>query len=683
MSLDQLPNELLADICSFLDGPRSVSSLALTCRRLNEFTKRDAWKALLRGRFASKILLQDETNDPGKNGALRLSDARNAVHGLTTLYRNWDRKAFVARYLSPSDPTIDMSTWRATRWQKAPGQTMGYQPNIDSYDRLVGGEWASRREVLVWSAGTQILMRVKRTSSADRPGSRDITVSEQADSFNQPASWYTWKQPDSEEGRDDILAMSLFRPEQSSTGKDEIEDIVIGGDFGLSVLHANLTRGELQTFQYEVDDRGVSSISISPAKEPRIAASFNNNDIALYPALNQEQVDRPIASISNVSPVAQGSSRIKDSRFLSDTKLAVSLLGSYYPIQIFEVISTGLYPVPYRTIGNNELSWAGRAVSHGVPDSPGTIYALESLPSDVCGSNGNGDIFLSGAYDGVVRLHDLRSPRGYEIKFSDPTDDSPIFSLRSQGTERFIVGASQHSMLKVFDVRLSGNRAHESIPLSPVSSHSNGSHPSKWPASPYYPSKQPNTGWNLYTSPRSVRPRLQNSSVYSLSLPSPSSPFIYAGIEDAVIEFAFTSILDRHPDPIFTPTLSYSEQDSSIDVVKSWDPKGDVVNMGMYEWSDKSQGMGMQLVNQASVKRTAAYWDAKENNVSTQAEAGHMKVLDERWRVPPEEGERWTRGEEPGIPHRNRGNRGARGWQSGRGRRGGRGRGRGAATSVS
>lgn len=587
----------------------------------------------------------------------------------------------MARYIDPSYPTIDMSTWRDVQWRKARGQTMGYQPHIDSYDSLLGGEWASRREVLVWSAGTQILMRIRRTNSGERPIPRDGNSAEQVDSFNQPVSWYTWKKPDSEEGRDDILALSLFRPDQKGAGGDGTEIIAIGGDFGLSMLHANVTKRELLTSQYDVKLREVSSITISPDKEPLVAASFVNNDLALYPTPTYEQIDHPIESTSEIRAVAPRNSRIKTSRFLSGTKLAVGLLGEYYPIQVFEVTPTGFSPVADRTIGNNELAWAGRAESDGVPHNLGTIYALEALPSDFSGSNASGDIFLTGAYDGVVRLHDLRSPRGYELKFSDPTNDSPIFSLKPHGTERIIVGTSRHSMLKVFDVRLSGNCAYESIPVPRASSLPNGQSSFRLHAPPNFPSKQPNTGWNLYTSPRSVRPRLQNSSVYSLSLPSPTSPFLYAGIEDAVIEFAFTSVLDRHPDPMFTPTLSYSEQDGSIDVVKSWDPEGDVVNMGMYEWSDRSAGVGMQLVNQASVKRTAAYWKGKDKTANIGADVENKKALDERWRAPSDEGERWVRGEQPAIPHRSRGNHGARGRRGGRGARG-RGRGRGAAASV-
>ena len=41
------------------------------------------------------------------------------------------------------------------------------------------------------------------------------------------------------------------------------------------------------------------------------------------------------------------------------------------------------------------------------------------------------------------------------------------------------------------------------------------------------------------------------SSVYSLASPSSSSPYLYAGVENAVLELAFTSILDKHPDPTY------------------------------------------------------------------------------------------------------------------------------------
>jgi hypothetical protein len=146
-TLSTLPNEIISIITSHFDTPRDLLHLSLTSRRLAQFAKLDGWKALLKGRFHINGLD---------------ADAQNSVHGLTTLYRNWERKGFIARYLEPSIETTSLNTWEPAPWRGPRGQTMGYRPSIDSYEETLGS-WGGRREVLAWSAGTQIVMREKET----------------------------------------------------------------------------------------------------------------------------------------------------------------------------------------------------------------------------------------------------------------------------------------------------------------------------------------------------------------------------------------------------------------------------------------------------------------------------------------------------------------------------------------
>ncbi|KAJ8110498.1 hypothetical protein OPT61_g6678 [Boeremia exigua] len=164
-TLSTLPNEIISIITSHFDRPRDLLHLALTCRRLSEFAKLDGWKALLKGRFHISGLD---------------ADAQNAVHGLTTLYRNWTRKGFIARYLEPSTETTSLNTWEPAPWRGPRGQTMGYQPSIDSYEETLG-LWARRREVLAWSAGTQIVMREKEAGLRSKDAAQDSTQT--VDSF--------------------------------------------------------------------------------------------------------------------------------------------------------------------------------------------------------------------------------------------------------------------------------------------------------------------------------------------------------------------------------------------------------------------------------------------------------------------------------------------------------------------
>src|SRR5262245_40916927 len=101
-ALNTLPNELLSLVANHLERHRDLTNLALSSRRLQAFVKLDGWKAFLKGRF-------------GLTGLD--SDARSVVHGLTTLYRNWDRKGFVARYVGPSPHVTSLNSWGKKRWR--------------------------------------------------------------------------------------------------------------------------------------------------------------------------------------------------------------------------------------------------------------------------------------------------------------------------------------------------------------------------------------------------------------------------------------------------------------------------------------------------------------------------------------------------------------------------------------
>src|SRR5882762_3635393 len=97
--LEDLPFELLSHIYTNLPTAQSVSHLSLTCRTLHSFTAKEGWKIFLRTRFPSLPVPAAETHD-----------LREAVHGLTTLSRNWDRKAFLARYLEPYGCITSLAT---------------------------------------------------------------------------------------------------------------------------------------------------------------------------------------------------------------------------------------------------------------------------------------------------------------------------------------------------------------------------------------------------------------------------------------------------------------------------------------------------------------------------------------------------------------------------------------------
>lgn len=643
-TLSTLPNEIISIITSHFDRPRDLLHLALTCRRLSEFAKLDGWKALLKGRLHISGLD---------------ADAQNSVHGVTTLYRNWARKGFVARYLEPSVETTSLNTWESAPWRGPRGQTMGYQPSIDSYEETLGS-WAKRRETLVWSAGTQIVMRVKETGS--KRIDEDVKGSTTVDAFGHMNSWYAYKTPESSEGRDDITSLRLLRPHQKEQG---FESLVFGTASG-QLARLDVDPQQCQTIEQGFDtvDRAVGSITVSDSSSPLLAATLGDTSLSIFP-LDCDVSEKPIEALSDVTPTISGarSGRIWSCQFLKDDKVTIGIGPSSEPIQVYKITGDGFLSEPYRsfTLGTSRSSQT-------------SVYPIAPISGRTQGGSDGGNVFLSGGYDGIVRLHDLRSPRDVESLYWDPTNDSSIYSLATQGLERVVVGVSMHSMLKVFDLRLAGSHAYHSIAVP--------SAPRKQPRSQDYATNAIvkdtkdaaaalTGGWNIFLNPRVPASHARHDSpVYNISIPSATSPYIYAGLEGTIQSLTFHGVCDRHPDPLLTQSLTRSDS-GGIDITASFNPRADALNLGMYEQGSE-EGLGMQLFVQDDVST-----EAVERGLARKAKS---RDLDERWKDPRDEKDRWVRGVPQGPRHNGHSQRGTRGGRDhrGRGQRGrGRGRGRG------
>ena len=170
--------------------------------------------------------------------------------------------------------------------------------------------------------------------------------------------------------------------------------------------------------------------------------------------------------------------------------------------------------------------------------------------------------------------------------YRDPVDTfSPIYSLLPIGTERFVAGGARHSILKIFDLRIPGTRPYHAATLGPLTSQGDGvqtQSPSKANLSrPDYRHsvEKQRRGWNIFI--KLNRRTSRESPVYSLSRPSQNSTSFFAGIENNVVQFDMTSILDRHPDPIYQrppglrPNYNFTQ---SI-----WDPHRENIPMSVYE----------------------------------------------------------------------------------------------------
>lgn len=204
-----------------------------------------------------------------------------------------------------------------------------------------------------------------------------------------------------------------------------------------------------------------------------------------------------------------------------------------------------------------------------------------------------------------------------------------------------MAGTSRHSLLKVFDLRL-GSKAYSYLDATnPI--------PNDEPRK-QRPARK-TKDWSLFLKPHSATypgrgggnnwaRRSAESSIYSLTSPSPTSPYIYAGVENAVVEMAFTSLLDAHPDtahfhaaqPQNTKATSnhashqhrrHSSHSSSADsfTIGGMRPK-EILDLAMYD-----QHADMKLCTQRSVWETFRLRDTlvKGDDV--------VAGMDERWKI--------------------------------------------------
>jgi hypothetical protein len=272
----------------------------------------------------------------------------------------------------------------------------------------------------------------------------------------------------------------------------------------------------------------------------------------------------------------------------------------------------------------------------------------------------------------------------FETTFYDVTDDCSIYALTTQGLERIIAGGGMHSLVKVFDLRVSGSHAYHSasFPSKPpnrkLNAQSGDYTESKIIRDTMDGNNLVSGGWNLFLHPRrhDMRDaqrsiRTDASSVYSLSLPSPTSPFLYAGLEGAVMGIDFLSVMDKHPDPFFAQTVDRFPDSGTIDIKSSYNPFDDVFDLGMYEQGTE-QALDMKLIVQEKVGEEVVSNAERRNQAMFQG-------LDERWKDPSTESDRWERGQQPQgrteDQSHNRGRGRGRGRGQGRGRGTGRGRG--------
>jgi len=584
-TLVDLPTELLNQVVSHC-AATSVGHLSRTSRSLHEFVEKEGWRTFTQTHLAN--------SSP-------LLHWRDAARSLTTLSRNWQRRAFLATYLEPSNDATSLPGGQPIKkWRRPAGQTMGFQPAVDSYEHFIGSRWTDRRQVVAWSAGASLMVRVRVRTASTEEEYRTASPQDRRDKFENNGTrvkWWTYKPLSSVEGRDDITSVRILKPDDQQSRKsiDSSEQIIIGtanGDLQLVEVPPASDSGVIKTY-YVTNGVSVRSTSLSTDVETtldqpqHLAANLSDSRIALYQVDPSQFKVAPVSEI-DAMPQSRKGCRIWSTKFLDSEHLAVGLGPSIEPINIFEIRPEGIVEEPVRRI---RLTGSADELD---PVKASSIYPIEPLVDSNGGRNGN--LFLSGGYDGIVRLHDMRSPSPYTAVYHDPTDDAAIYSLLSRGRDRVVAGASRHGLLKMFDLRMSGGSIYDYAGASDTNDSSTGD----WNVFINPRDRYVNSSWR---GPNSWMRRSAEGSVYNLSSPSPTSPFIFAGVENAVVEFNFSSVLDKHPDPIFlgSSTKATGRRGNTPSYLQH---KQDILNLAMYSQGTDGSREGMKLRTQRSVDET-------------------------------------------------------------------------------
>lgn len=609
-TLTDLPPELLDYITTYIPTASSLASLGATSKTLHRFVEKDAWPTFARTRFPSLV----PTHTP-------LS--KDVARSLTTLSRAWDRRAFVSRYVHPNGDVMSYpEANKVERWKKPRGQTIGFTPHLDVYEET-GSRWQDRREMFVFSAGAEVCVREKSHSGNSMPKEH----------------WMTYRPSSAHEGRDDITTLHLIRPREDE-GPMQPQEIVVGRANGdLSILRLpNTIRTDVPVAHLETGALPVRSSSLiqSASDGDLLAANLGDTRLSLFAVDSSKPRVEPLSSIDIKSTVSAAQAvkhqRIWSTVFLSPELVAVGIGPSSEPIHIYSIMSTGFDAAPRRRFGlQNDMSHrldTQLTLNGSAKKTSSSVYPIVALPTSSTGSSHTpGDVFISGAYDGVIRLHDLRSDRDVSKTYTDPSDDGAIYSLLPRGQETLLAGSSTNSLLKIFDLRM-GAKCYSYLDATTTA-------PTE--VNMKQASSESNEDWSLFLHPRNdsssnrgsnnrgawSRHRSQASSIYSLCSASATSPSVYAGIEGSVLELAFTAVADRSPDPVFfRPWLRKAGEAPQSDLGSGWNA-WETVELAMVE-----QGKALKLWTQRNL------WEMRvptEQDVTTGAE--RPAEFDERWQV--------------------------------------------------
>lgn len=384
-SLDRLPPEIISQIVSYAPTARYLRDLSLTCRIVHDIVESDGWSSLVLNRFPS----------------FRTPPCwRNAAHSLSTLSRSFDRKAFIAQNAGPDFgpnhtrihalPSGEIHV----QWTRPKGQTMGYQPVIDSHEVFLANTWTSRKEVVAWGAGAEIVVKFEdrgphvreeqKKAEKDGQGRSLDSVYDQTGHLKQ--TWLTYHHPHYREGINDVTALKILKP---STLEDKV-NLIVGHASG-ELQHVQLSKKTSTIMKHFDSGRSpVRCADITQSTNPLVAACLGDSQVALFQVNGREY--KKISEIT--CPSEDRGVRSWSSVFIGPNRLAIGRGISKRILEVYSLDPDGISKDPVRTFSSD----IGREM---IPIT--SCYPIVSVPRSSHVQDYDGEIFFSGGYDGIIR----------------------------------------------------------------------------------------------------------------------------------------------------------------------------------------------------------------------------------------------------------------------------------------
>ena len=311
---------------------------------------------------------------------------KDAAHALTGLSKNWDRRAIIAQDLVPN-----LAFMRAGQQQGR--QTMEYQSVIDSYEEWLGGNWSSRKQVVVWGAGSELFLRVKNMGNMAPRAQQEVFVEGEPDScvdqHGHRSVWAAHMDGKFDEGIDDIISINLLPSLGSPAGNREF--MVVGRASGdLSLLSVSISGSKNRIIiRYDTAHRRLQSATVNKASNPFLAACFSDCSLALYSVHPENR--SPQSFDETVITASTRSARPWSTRFLRSDRLAVGFGPSHDSIYIYGVKPEGFSKDPIR-----KFAFSSTTIE--------STYAFAPTTPSFSADGDAGDIFVSGGHDGKARF---------------------------------------------------------------------------------------------------------------------------------------------------------------------------------------------------------------------------------------------------------------------------------------